>query len=57
MDRSNDSKRTSPANTRNTRRREITLWRFRQMCRFWQPIVTLAAGIVSILVALWNLLH
>ncbi|MBR8837545.1 MAG: hypothetical protein DSM106950_26935 [Stigonema ocellatum SAG 48.90 = DSM 106950] len=38
-----------------TKRRKMLLWRLRQTCKFWQPIVAVAAAIVSILVALWNL--
>jgi len=30
----------------------MLLWRLRQVCRFWQPIVAVAGAMISILVAL-----
>ncbi|MBD2214004.1 hypothetical protein H6G27_29670 [Nostoc linckia FACHB-104] len=32
------------------------IWRFRQLCKFWQPILGAIAAIVSLLVALFKML-
>lgn len=32
------------------------LWRLRQLCRFWQPILTTGAAIVSLVVTLFKIL-
>ncbi len=50
----NNSKKSKSLLPVKRTRLKILLWRFRQICKFWQPILAVAAAIVSILVALWN---
>lgn len=49
-----DLKKRNPLSSRRQKRRRSLIWKVRQFCKFWQPIVALATAILAFLLMIWR---